>query len=86
VNLLYADLTGLPPIDIYYGEYEILAGSVIEFAGRATGCDERRVAIDVSKVDKRFNDRSWHGRRRTIPHCAEGQPSPPIGRAGWRPI
>jgi epsilon-lactone hydrolase len=35
VNLLYADLTGLPPINIYYGEYEILAGSVVEFAGRA---------------------------------------------------
>ena len=35
VNLLYADLAGLPPIDIYYGEYEILAGSVVDFAGRA---------------------------------------------------
>ena len=35
VNLLYADLKGLPPINIYYGQYEILAGSVVEFAGRA---------------------------------------------------
>jgi acetyl esterase/lipase len=41
VNLLYADLTGLPPINIYYGTYEILAGSVVEFADRAkaTGLD-----------------------------------------------
>jgi epsilon-lactone hydrolase len=39
VNLLYADLTGLPPINIYYGEYEILAGSVVEFAGRAKAAD-----------------------------------------------
>ena len=35
VNLLYADLSGLPPMNIYYGEYEILAGSDVEFAGRA---------------------------------------------------
>ena len=35
VNMLYADLTGLPPIKVYYGDYETLAGEAIEFAQRA---------------------------------------------------
>jgi epsilon-lactone hydrolase len=35
VNLLYADLTGLPPIMVYYGAHEILAGEAVEFAKRA---------------------------------------------------
>jgi monoterpene epsilon-lactone hydrolase len=35
VNMLYADLTGLPPIMIYYGAHEILAGEAVEFAERA---------------------------------------------------
>ena len=35
VNMLYADLTGLPPIMIYYGDYEIPAGDAVEFAKRA---------------------------------------------------
>jgi acetyl esterase/lipase len=43
VNLMYADLAGLPPISIYYGEHELLAGEVIEFADRA-----RAASLDVS--------------------------------------
>jgi epsilon-lactone hydrolase len=43
VNLLYADLTGLPPIMVYYGAYEMLAGEAIEFAKRA-----KHVGVDVS--------------------------------------
>jgi monoterpene epsilon-lactone hydrolase len=43
VNLLYADLTGLPPINIYYGDDEVLAGDAIEFARRA-----RAAGVDVS--------------------------------------
>lgn len=35
VNMLYADLTGLPPIMVYYGAHEILAGEAVEFAKRA---------------------------------------------------
>jgi acetyl esterase/lipase len=35
VNMLYADLTSLPPIKVYYGAYEMLAGEAIEFARRA---------------------------------------------------
>jgi epsilon-lactone hydrolase len=35
VNLLYADLTGLPPVSIYYGQHELFAGESIEFASRA---------------------------------------------------
>ena len=43
VNLLCADLTGLPPINIYYGEHEVLAGDAIEFAERAGAA-----GVDVS--------------------------------------
>jgi acetyl esterase/lipase len=43
VNLLYADLTGLPPIMVYYGAYEMLAGEAIEFAKRA-----KDSGVDVS--------------------------------------
>ena len=43
VNLLYADLTGLPPIQVYYGDYELLAGEAIEFAARA-----KDAGLDVS--------------------------------------
>ena len=35
VNMLYADLSGLPPIMVYYGAYETLAGEAIDFAKRA---------------------------------------------------
>jgi monoterpene epsilon-lactone hydrolase len=35
VNLLHADLAGLPPINIYYGADELLVGEIIEFARRA---------------------------------------------------
>jgi epsilon-lactone hydrolase len=35
VNLLYADLTGLPSIQVYYGDSELFAGEAIEFANRA---------------------------------------------------
>jgi monoterpene epsilon-lactone hydrolase len=35
VNMLRADLSGLPPIMVYYGAYEMLAGEAIEFAKRA---------------------------------------------------
>ncbi len=35
INVLYADLTGIPPIMVYYGAYEMLVGEAIEFAKRA---------------------------------------------------
>jgi monoterpene epsilon-lactone hydrolase len=35
INLLHADLAGLPPINIHYGTDELLAGEIIEFAHRA---------------------------------------------------
>jgi epsilon-lactone hydrolase len=35
VNMLYADLSGLPPIMVYYGAHEVLAGEAVEFAKRA---------------------------------------------------
>jgi monoterpene epsilon-lactone hydrolase len=43
VNLLYADLTGLPPIMVYYGAHEMLAGEAVEFAKRA-----KEAGVDVS--------------------------------------
>ena len=43
VNLLYADLTGLPPIMVYYGAHEMLAGEAVEFARRA-----KDAGVDVS--------------------------------------
>ena len=43
VNLLYADLTGLPPIMLYYGAHEMLAGEAVEFVKRAKGA-----GVDVS--------------------------------------
>ena len=35
INLLHAGLTGLPPMNIYYGTAELLVGEIIEFAHRA---------------------------------------------------
>ena len=29
------DLAGLPPIQVYYGDHELLAGEIMEFAKRA---------------------------------------------------
>jgi acetyl esterase/lipase len=43
VNLLYADLTGLPPIQVCYGDHELFVGEAIEFANRA-----RNTGVDVS--------------------------------------
>jgi acetyl esterase/lipase len=43
VNLLYADLTGLPPIQVYYGDHELFVGEAIEFANRA-----KTAGVDVS--------------------------------------
>src|SRR5437870_11640889 len=43
VNMLYTDLTGLPPIMVYYGAYEMLAGEALEFAKRA-----KDAGLDVS--------------------------------------
>jgi len=43
VNMLYADLSGLPPIMVYYGAYEMLVGEAIEFAKRA-----RDAGVEVS--------------------------------------
>jgi monoterpene epsilon-lactone hydrolase len=43
VNVLYTDLTGLPPITIYYGAHEVLVGEAVEFAKRA-----KDAGIDVS--------------------------------------
>ena len=43
VNMLYADLSGLAPIMVYYGAYEILTGEAIEYAKRT-----KDAGVDVS--------------------------------------
>jgi acetyl esterase/lipase len=43
VNLLYADLAGLPPIQLYYGDHELLVGEITEFAKRA-----KDAGVDIS--------------------------------------
>ena len=43
VNMLYADLTGLPPIMVYDGAHEVLAGEAVEFAKRA-----KNAGVEVS--------------------------------------
>src|SRR5260221_11702110 len=43
VNMLYADLTGLPPMMVYYGSHEVLVGEAIEFAKRA-----KEAGVDVT--------------------------------------
>lgn len=43
VNLLHSDLAGLPPIKVYYGAHELLAGEVLEFTDRA-----KAASLDVS--------------------------------------
>jgi epsilon-lactone hydrolase len=43
INMLYADLTGLPPTLVCYGEDEVLVGEDIEFAKRAAAA-----GVDVS--------------------------------------
>jgi len=43
VNMLYADLSGLPPMMVYYGAHDILAGEAVEFAKRA-----KDAGVDVS--------------------------------------
>jgi monoterpene epsilon-lactone hydrolase len=44
VNLLYADLAELPPINIHYGAHELLVGENLEFADRA-----RAASVEVSR-------------------------------------
>ena len=43
VNMFYADLSGLPPMMVYYGAHDILAGEAVEFAERA-----KDAGVDVS--------------------------------------
>jgi acetyl esterase/lipase len=43
VNLLYADLAGLPPIQLYYGDHELFVGEITEFAKRA-----KDAGVDIS--------------------------------------
>ena len=43
VNLLHADLAGLPPIQVYYGDHELFVGENLEFGTRA-----KNAGVDVS--------------------------------------
>ena len=49
VNLLEANLSDLPPIAVYYGEYELLASDAVAFVGRAENAGN---AVTVRQVDE----------------------------------
>lgn len=63
VNMLYADLTGLPPTMIYYGDDELLVGEDIELAKRAEAA-----GVDVSLRSCPWSALLHHGCR----PCARG--------------
>ena len=82
VNLMYANLAGLPPINIYYGAHEVLAGEIREFADRA-----KAASVDVSlhSVPGGSISSCWAPggfRKRTLRSprwdggCAQGSPYP----------
>jgi epsilon-lactone hydrolase len=54
-----ADLAGLPPINIYYGADELLAGEALEFADRA-----KTASLDVSLHSVRTRFSAWATRSR----------------------
>jgi len=47
VNLLEADLAGLPPIAVYHGTDELLAREAVEFASRAAAAGNDIVVRSV---------------------------------------
>ncbi|MGW5063009.1 alpha/beta hydrolase fold domain-containing protein [Streptomyces sp. NPDC004096] len=47
VNLLRTNLTGLPPMKVYYGTHELLVGEIVEFAARA---EAAQVDVSVDSV------------------------------------
>lgn len=49
VNLLEADLSNLPPIAVYYGEYELLASDAVAFVGRAAKAGN---AVTMRQLDE----------------------------------
>jgi len=49
VHLLGADLSGLPPVAVYYGEYELLASDAVAFSRKAK---EAGNDIVVRRVDE----------------------------------
>ena len=50
VSLLHADLSGLPPIAVYYGEDELLATDGAEFAARAKAAGNEVVVRQSTRV------------------------------------
>lgn len=49
VHLLGADLSGLPPVAVYYGEYELLASDAVDFSRRAKDAGNN---IVVRRIDE----------------------------------
>ena len=54
VSLLHADLAGLPPIAVYYGEHELLATDGAEFAARAKAAGNEVVARQINEGQHSF--------------------------------
>ncbi len=54
VSLLHADLSGLPPIAVYYGEHELLATDGAEFAARAKAAGNEVVVRQIDEGQHSF--------------------------------
>lgn len=54
VNLLRADVSGLPPTAIYYGEYELLASDALALAARVTDAGNEVVLRPVEEGQHSF--------------------------------
>ncbi|BBZ43717.1 esterase [Mycobacterium parmense] len=54
VHLLGADLSGLPPLAVYYGEYELLASDAVAFSRRATEAGNDVVVRQVDEGQHSF--------------------------------
>jgi acetyl esterase/lipase len=50
VNLLYSDLAGPPPINIYYGAHELLVEEILEFADRKTVEERARKPVRFALI------------------------------------
>lgn len=54
VNLVKADLSGLPPLAVYYGANELLAGEAVEFADRARAAGNEVLVRSVPEGQHSF--------------------------------
>jgi epsilon-lactone hydrolase len=67
--MLYADLTDLPPIMVYYGAHEVPAGEAAEFATRAK---DAGVDVSLHSLPEGQHNFIWRaGREPKVDHAIE---------------